>query len=265
MADRPAGVCSLTCLWCSCMMFLETWLVYPVPPVERGDWHPAGSITRTCGSSRPTARSCTAGSCRIPIPSGRSSTATATASTSATTPSWSAHLRDALAGIRLHLRLPRLRPQRRPARRGRLHRRRPRRPALAGRARWAFKPNDIVLMGRSLGSARGGGTGRRDGCPAAGARKRVSDDARRRRAPLPWLPVRWVMENRYDSLARIQHYHGPLFQSHGTADEIDPDRAWPTTVRRRPEQRTSGSWSSPACGHNDGRPRQLLRRTGRRS
>ena len=34
----------------------------------------------------------------------------------------------------------------------------------------------------------------------------------------PWLPVRWVMKNRYDNLARIQHYTGPLLQSHGTAD-----------------------------------------------
>ena len=24
------------------MTFLETWLVYPIPPVDRGDWHPAG-------------------------------------------------------------------------------------------------------------------------------------------------------------------------------------------------------------------------------
>ena len=24
------------------MMFLETWLVYPIPPLDRGDWHPAG-------------------------------------------------------------------------------------------------------------------------------------------------------------------------------------------------------------------------------
>ena len=24
------------------VMFLETWLVYPIPPLARGDWHPAG-------------------------------------------------------------------------------------------------------------------------------------------------------------------------------------------------------------------------------
>ena len=38
----------------------------------------------------------------------------------------------------------------------------------------------------------------------------------------PWLPVRWVMKNRYDSVTRIRKYKGPLFQSHGTADTLIP-------------------------------------------
>lgn len=37
-----------------------------------------------------------------------------------------------------------------------------------------------------------------------------------------WLPVKWFMRNRFDSLSRIEEYHGPLLQSHGTADEIVP-------------------------------------------
>jgi fermentation-respiration switch protein FrsA (DUF1100 family) len=36
----------------------------------------------------------------------------------------------------------------------------------------------------------------------------------------PWLPVRLVMRNRYDSLARIAAYDGPVLQSHGTHDEL---------------------------------------------
>ena len=38
----------------------------------------------------------------------------------------------------------------------------------------------------------------------------------------PWLPVRLGDENRYDNLTRIRRYHGPLLQSHGTADELIP-------------------------------------------
>jgi uncharacterized protein len=30
------------------------------------------------------------------------------------------------------------------------------------------------------------------------------------------------MDNRYDNLARIQRYNGPLLQSHGTNDELIP-------------------------------------------
>lgn len=38
----------------------------------------------------------------------------------------------------------------------------------------------------------------------------------------PWLPARTLMKNRYDSLARIARYHGPLLQFHGDADTIVP-------------------------------------------
>ena len=38
----------------------------------------------------------------------------------------------------------------------------------------------------------------------------------------PWLPVRIVMSNRYNSIKRMQKYAGPVFQSHGTSDEIVP-------------------------------------------
>jgi fermentation-respiration switch protein FrsA (DUF1100 family) len=38
----------------------------------------------------------------------------------------------------------------------------------------------------------------------------------------PWVPVRLLMKNHLDSLAKIGRYHGPLLQSHGDADEIIP-------------------------------------------
>jgi fermentation-respiration switch protein FrsA (DUF1100 family) len=37
-----------------------------------------------------------------------------------------------------------------------------------------------------------------------------------------WLPVRRLLRNRFDSMSRIGAYHGPLLQSHGTADEVVP-------------------------------------------
>jgi fermentation-respiration switch protein FrsA (DUF1100 family) len=38
----------------------------------------------------------------------------------------------------------------------------------------------------------------------------------------PWLPVRWLMRNRFDSLAKVGDCRRPVFQAHGTDDWIVP-------------------------------------------
>lgn len=38
----------------------------------------------------------------------------------------------------------------------------------------------------------------------------------------PWLPVRWVMRNRFDSVSKIGSCRCPLFHLHGDADELIP-------------------------------------------
>jgi fermentation-respiration switch protein FrsA (DUF1100 family) len=38
----------------------------------------------------------------------------------------------------------------------------------------------------------------------------------------PWLPVRWLMRNRYESLAKIERCKRPVFIAHGTADRLIP-------------------------------------------
>lgn len=38
----------------------------------------------------------------------------------------------------------------------------------------------------------------------------------------PWLPVRWVMRNRFDSLGKIGQCTSPVFIVHGTADSLVP-------------------------------------------
>jgi len=38
----------------------------------------------------------------------------------------------------------------------------------------------------------------------------------------PWLPVRWLMRNRYDSLTKIKRCKGPVFVAHGTVDQLIP-------------------------------------------
>lgn len=83
-------------------------------------------------------------------------------------------------------------------------------------------PTDIILLGRSLGggcavavAAQGGAAGvvldRTFDCAvdiAAGT--------------YPFVPVRLLMKNRFDSLSRITVYDGPLVSVHGTNDEVIP-------------------------------------------
>jgi len=38
----------------------------------------------------------------------------------------------------------------------------------------------------------------------------------------PWLPVRWIMRNRFASIEKIGRYHGPLLIMHGTQDTVIP-------------------------------------------
>lgn len=83
-------------------------------------------------------------------------------------------------------------------------------------------PSQVVLWGRSIGGAVAVQL-----AADLGARGLILE---RTFTNLPdvaayhysWLPVRRFMRNRFDSLARIGEYHGPLLQSHGTADEVVP-------------------------------------------
>jgi uncharacterized protein len=83
-------------------------------------------------------------------------------------------------------------------------------------------PEQLILWGRSLG----GGVAV-DAAATFGARALILE---RTFAAIPdagahiywWLPVRWVMQNRFDSLAKIPAYKGPLLQSHGTLDHVVP-------------------------------------------
>jgi fermentation-respiration switch protein FrsA (DUF1100 family) len=39
---------------------------------------------------------------------------------------------------------------------------------------------------------------------------------------LPFLPIRWVMRNRFDSLSKLDCCKQPIFIAHGDADSIVP-------------------------------------------
>lgn len=91
---------------------------------------------------------------------------------------------------------------------------------LAQRA--GVSEQQIVLMGESLGGAVAVDLAAKDG-----ARGLVLEDTFTSLPDMagyhyPWLPARWLMRGRFDSLGLIKQYHGPLLMSHGTSDSIVP-------------------------------------------
>jgi fermentation-respiration switch protein FrsA (DUF1100 family) len=84
------------------------------------------------------------------------------------------------------------------------------------------KPEDIVLMGRSLGGSVAVDLAAKNGARGLILQNTPSSipDAA---ALIYWfVPVRWLMKNRYDSLSKIARYGGPVLMSHGTADTLVP-------------------------------------------
>ncbi len=88
--------------------------------------------------------------------------------------------------------------------------------------RTGVREQDIVLMGESLGGAVVVDLAAKDG-----ARGLILEDTFTSLPDMagyhyPWLPARWLMRGRFDSLKLIKDYHGPLLMAHGTGDSIVP-------------------------------------------
>lgn len=115
------------------------------------------------------------------------------------------------------------------------------------------KAADIVLMGRSLGGAVTVDLAAKNGARGLILQNTPTSmpDAA---APIYWfVPVRWLMKNRYDSLSKIARYQGPVMISHGTADTLVPYAhgrklfAAATCAQKR-------FFEIPGADHNDAEP-----------
>jgi fermentation-respiration switch protein FrsA (DUF1100 family) len=80
----------------------------------------------------------------------------------------------------------------------------------------------IVLHGESLGGGVLVDLAARDGARGLVLESTFSSLPDVAAHHYPLLPVRWLMRNRLDSLAKIGQYRGPLVQCHGDADSIVP-------------------------------------------
>jgi fermentation-respiration switch protein FrsA (DUF1100 family) len=81
---------------------------------------------------------------------------------------------------------------------------------------------DIVLWGESLGGGVAVDLAARDGARGLILESTFTSLPDLAAYHYRWLPVRWLMRSRLDSLSLIGRYRGPLLWSHGDADEIVP-------------------------------------------
>jgi fermentation-respiration switch protein FrsA (DUF1100 family) len=230
------------------MMFLETFLVYPVPPRNAGEWNPkwlnfedvwfeAADGTKLHGWFVPH-----------PNPKRAILYCHGNGEHIAFNAELAAHLRDKLhASVFLFDYRGYGRSEGRPNEAGCIADGRAAQQWLA--KQMGIKPSDIVLMGRSLGGGVAVALAAENGAAALVLENTFPTMPDVAAVHYPWLPVRWVMDNRYDSLTRIKKYRGPLIQAHGADDTIVPMRL----ARRLFEVAPSSTkkWVEfPDCDHN---------------
>jgi fermentation-respiration switch protein FrsA (DUF1100 family) len=203
------------------MMFLERWLVYPIPPADAGDWNPkwlgfddvnfqSADNTKLHGWFVPHANPKRA----ILYCHGNGEHIAFNAELAA-------HLRDTLqASVFLFDYRGYGRSEGLPDEAGCIADARAAQHWLANRM--GLKPNEIVLMGRSLGGAVAIALAAEEGARALVIENSFPTMPDVAALHYPWLPVRWAMKNRYDSLSRIKKYSGPLIQGHGVDDTLVP-------------------------------------------
>jgi len=122
-------------------------------------------------------------------------------------------------------------------------------------------PSDrIVLYGESLGGAVAVGLAAQlceAGTPPAGIilRSTFSSLVDAGAYHYPWLPVSWVLIDRYLSIERIPAVTCPILQMHGSRDRIVPTRLGERLFLAAPDASANGTRRRfvelPGAGHND--------------
>ena len=115
------------------------------------------------------------------------------------------------------------------------------------------KPNEVILIGRSLGGGVAVDLAAEQGASALVLQStftRLTDAAA---SSYPFLPVHWLMRNRYDSIEKIVRYEGPTIISHGSADQVIPPKQAETLYHASPSPRKRLINLGPR-GHNAAQP-----------
>lgn len=115
------------------------------------------------------------------------------------------------------------------------------------------KPEEIVLIGRSIGGGVATAVATSEGAKSLILQSTFTSLPEAASNHFPWLPVKVVMRNRFNSLAKLPNYSGPILLSHGTADRVVPYSHGEQLYEvARPGKKRF--FSIPGGGHNDPQP-----------
>ncbi len=84
------------------------------------------------------------------------------------------------------------------------------------------EPEDVIFFGKSIGGGVAVELASEKGCKALVLENTFSSMLDAASVHYPWIPVRWLMRNRYMSIEKIAKCPQPLLQSHGTDDGTIP-------------------------------------------
>lgn len=126
---------------------------------------------------------------------------------------------------------------------------------LAQRA--AVPEQEIVVLGESLGGAVAVHLAAEDGAGALVLESTFTSVADMGAELYPWLPVRYLIRTRLDSLSKIAKYHGPVLISHGDCDTIVPFAHAQRLFRAANEPKEFVAMTG--CDHNDPRTPEYYR------
>ena len=116
--------------------------------------------------------------------------------------------------------------------------------------RAGIEPDQIVLIGRSLGGAVAVDLASANGAKALVLERTFTSMPDVAARLYPFLPIRLLMRTQFDSAAKIGSFDGPILQSHGTEDSLVPHELG-RKLFNAATSRQKEFYDEVGLGHND--------------
>jgi fermentation-respiration switch protein FrsA (DUF1100 family) len=124
--------------------------------------------------------------------------------------------------------------------------------------RLEIEPAEIILYGRSLGGGVAVQVASRNGAKALVLDRTFYSIVSLAAEKFRWIPVRWLMRNRFESFQSIADFQGPILQVHGPVDRVVPFESG-VQLHQAATSPDKQFLNVPNLGHNDPTPEIFYR------